>query len=181
RAARGPRVRSPGEGAGRPGRDRSGERAARRRERGRARGHLRVEPGGGDVRALRRALLPEGDALAAGDEPRDDGALRRERRREGGRVREGAGGVGVRAFALSAFERLARQPIFVPPTVMRSILMVGQPTPTGTLCPSLPQVQIPSLVSRSLPSMVTLRSTSGPLPIRFTPLSGAVSLPSSIR
>ena len=33
----------------------------------------------------------------------------------------------------------------------------------------------------SLPSIVTLRRTSGPLPIRFTPLSGAVIFPSSMR
>ena len=33
---------------------------------------------------------------------------------------------------------------WVPPTVIEAILIVGQPTPTGTDCPSLPQVQIPS-------------------------------------
>ena len=32
----------------------------------------------------------------------------------------------------------------VPPTVIRSILTVGMPTPTGTLCPSLPQMPMPS-------------------------------------
>ena len=32
----------------------------------------------------------------------------------------------------------------VPPTVIRSILMVGMPTPTGTLWPSLPQTPMPS-------------------------------------
>ena len=36
------------------------------------------------------------------------------------------------------------QPICVPPTVIEPILIVGQPTPTGTLWPSLPQVQMPS-------------------------------------
>src|SRR5690606_33056111 len=75
----------------------------------------------------------------------------------------------------------APQPTWVPPTVMPAILIVGQPTPTGTLCPSLPQVQMPSESSMSFPSIVTLRMTSGPFPIRFTPLSGAVILPSSIR
>src|SRR5438105_15849596 len=32
----------------------------------------------------------------------------------------------------------------VPPTVMRSSLVVGMPTPTGTACPSLPHVPMPS-------------------------------------
>ena len=67
------------------------------------------------------------------------------------------------------------------PTVIAAILIVGQPTPTGTDCPSLPQVQIPSDTSKSWPSIFTLRMASGPLPIRFTPLSGAVSFPSSIK
>src|SRR6185436_20979422 len=71
--------------------------------------------------------------------------------------------------------------VTVPPTVTAESLMVGQPTPTGTDWPSLPHVQMPSEVSRSVPSMVTRRITSGPLPIRFTPLSGAVILPSSTR
>ena len=38
-----------------------------------------------------------------------------------------------------------------------------------------------SMICMSLPSITTLRMTSGPLPIRFTPLNGAVSLPSSIK
>src|SRR5262249_21985369 len=70
---------------------------------------------------------------------------------------------------------------FVPPTVIELILMVGQPTPTGTLCPSFPHVQMPSDVSTSLPSIATLRRTSGPLPIRFTPLSGVVIFPSTTK
>ena len=69
----------------------------------------------------------------------------------------------------------------VPPTVMLAILIVGQPTPTGTLCPSFPQVQIPSEVLRRCRASRLLRSTSGPLPIRFTPLSGAVIFPPSTR
>ena len=72
-------------------------------------------------------------------------------------------------------------PVRVPPTVTASILIVGQPTPTGTDCPSLPQVQTPSDTPRSLPSMLTRVITSGPLPIRFTPFSGAVISPFSIR
>ena len=63
----------------------------------------------------------------------------------------------------------------------RPILTVGVPMPTGTDCPSLPQVQVPSDSLKSFPTMVTCRSTSGPLPIKFTPLRGAVSLPSSMR
>src|SRR6185436_18967548 len=33
---------------------------------------------------------------------------------------------------------------WVPPTVMPSMRIVGRPTPTGTDCPSLPQVPTPS-------------------------------------
>src|SRR5207302_1439953 len=69
----------------------------------------------------------------------------------------------------------------VPPTVMAAILTVGVPTPTGTDWPSLPQVHMPSDSWKSLPTAVTCVSTSGPLPIRLTSLSGAVSLPSSMR
>src|SRR5262249_16947614 len=69
----------------------------------------------------------------------------------------------------------------VPPTVIRSSLRVGMPTPTGTDWPSLPQVPTPSSSSRSLPTMETLVSASGPLPIRLQFLSGAVTFPSSIR
>ena len=43
----------------------------------------------------------------------------------------------------------------VPPTVMRSTLIVGMPTPTGTLWPSLPQMPMPSSSCRSLPTMLT--------------------------
>ena len=39
----------------------------------------------------------------------------------------------------------------VPPTVSRSIRSVGWPTPTGTLCPSLPQVPTPVSSCMSLP------------------------------
>src|SRR5580658_6360356 len=69
----------------------------------------------------------------------------------------------------------------VPPTVMRSSLTVGIPTPTGTLCPSLPQVPTPSSSSRSLPTIDTYLSASGPLPISIASRTGAVILPSSIR
>src|SRR4029079_18836793 len=81
------------------------------------------------------------------------------------------------------FSRHARRGAhrFVPPTVISAIFIVGVPMPTGTDCPSLPHVHVPSDSAKSVPSIVTLRSTSGPLPMRFTPLSGAVSLPSSMR
>ena len=69
----------------------------------------------------------------------------------------------------------------VPPTVKRSILMVGMPTPTGTAWPSLPQVPTPSSSFKSFPTIETRVSTSGPLPISVAPLIGAVILPSSIR
>src|SRR5213080_3886613 len=68
----------------------------------------------------------------------------------------------------------------VPPTVSPSILIVGCPSPTGTLCPSLPQVPTPSSSFRSLPTMDTRVSTSGPFPIKVAPLMGAVTWPSSI-
>ena len=54
----------------------------------------------------------------------------------------------------------------VPPTVRRSTFNVGMPTPTGTAWPSLPQVPTPSSSFRSLPTMLTRVSTSGPLPIK---------------
>src|ERR1019366_7339719 len=69
----------------------------------------------------------------------------------------------------------------VPPTVILSILMVGIPTPTGTLCPSLPQVPMPSSSRRSLPTILTYFSASGPLPISVALRTGRVSLPSSIK
>ena len=55
------------------------------------------------------------------------------------------------------------------------------PTPTGTLCPSLPHTPMPSSSFRSLPTMLTYFSASGPLPISDAPRTGRVSLPSSIR
>src|SRR5262245_14902280 len=67
----------------------------------------------------------------------------------------------------------------VPPTVRPSIRNVGWPTPTGTPCPSLPQVPIPSSRRRSLPIIVTLVSASGPLPMRVAPLTAGPTLPSS--
>src|SRR5947208_2936228 len=57
-------------------------------------------------------------------------------------------------------------PCAVPPTVMLSTFNVGIPTPTGTLCPSLPHVPTPSSSCRSWPTMETRVSTSGPFPIR---------------
>src|SRR5579864_3663324 len=68
----------------------------------------------------------------------------------------------------------------VPPTVMLSSFSVGMPTPTGTDCPSLPQVPTPSSSSRSLPTMETFVSASGPLPISVQFFSGAVTWPFSI-
>src|SRR5215471_13179583 len=70
---------------------------------------------------------------------------------------------------------------FVPPTVISEILIVGNPTQTGTLCPSLPQVPTPSSSARSPATAVTFVRASGPLPMSVAPLTGAVTLPSSIR
>src|SRR3954468_7671943 len=69
----------------------------------------------------------------------------------------------------------------VPPTVKPSILRVGWPTPTGTLCPSLPQGPMPLASPRSLPIMLTRVSASGPLPMSVAPFTGCVTLPSSMR
>src|SRR5216683_5182778 len=69
----------------------------------------------------------------------------------------------------------------VPPTVMRSSFTVGMPTPTGTLCPALPQVPIPSSRARSFPTIETYFNASGPLPINVAPFTGRVTMPSSIR
>src|SRR5205814_10693601 len=69
----------------------------------------------------------------------------------------------------------------VPPTVMRSTRKVGWPTPTGTPWPCLPQVPIPVSSARSLPIMVMRCRSVGPLPISIAPLSGAPTLPVSIR
>ena len=49
----------------------------------------------------------------------------------------------------------------VPPTVILSIRNVGCPTPTGTLCPSLPQVPTPSSSFRSFPTIDTRVSMVG--------------------
>src|SRR5258708_19162593 len=75
--------------------------------------------------------------------------------------------------------RAWRQP--VPPTVSASMRSVGWPTPTGIDCPSLPQVPTPLSSFRSLPTMLTRVSTSGPLPISVPPLTGAPTLPFSIK
>src|SRR5437763_11175005 len=100
----------------------------------------------------------------------------------------GAGALGVRrpgrVRTLDDVFREVQQVIFaqaVPPTVIRSILIVGIPTPTGTLWPSLPQTPMPSSSFRSLPTMLTYFNASGPLPIRVALRTGRVSLPSSIR
>src|SRR5262249_60079549 len=68
----------------------------------------------------------------------------------------------------------------VPPTVMLSIRSVGSPTPTGTFCPSLPQVPNPGSGIGSLPTMLTFLSASGPTPISVAPLTGRPSRPFSI-
>src|SRR6185369_3112169 len=78
------------------------------------------------------------------------------------------------------FRVVRRKAHAVPPTVSPSIFSVGWPTPTGTLCPSLPQVPMPVSSSRSLPIIVTRVSASGPLPISVAPFTGCVTLPSSI-
>ena len=68
-----------------------------------------------------------------------------------------------------------RPPQAVPPTVSPSMRSVGWPTPTGTLCLSLPQVPTPGSRRMSLPIIFARFSTSGPLPIRVAPLTGRVT------
>src|SRR5262245_40461746 len=85
---------------------------------------------------------------------------------------------GKRAIPIALLYRLTHS--CVPPTVISSIRMVGRPTPTGTDCPSLPQVPIPSSSLRSCPTMETLVRMSGPLPINVAPLTGFVTFPPSI-
>ena len=60
----------------------------------------------------------------------------------------------------------------VPPTVSPSMRMVGWPTPTGTLWPSLPQVPTPLSRRMSLPIRLTFFMHSGPLPTSVAPLTG---------
>src|SRR5260363_300239 len=69
----------------------------------------------------------------------------------------------------------------VPPTIILSSLNVGWPTPTGTLCPSLPHTPTPASSAISLPIIRIRFNASGPLPLSVAPLTGAVILPFSIR
>src|SRR5690606_27145641 len=73
-----------------------------------------------------------------------------------------------RALSPAAARRAATRTVLkgaqaVPPTVSPSMRSVGWPTPTGTLWPSLPQVPTPGSRRMSLPIILTLVSTSGPL------------------
>ena len=60
-------------------------------------------------------------------------------------------------------------------------MTTGMPTPTGTLCPSFPQVPMPSSSFKSCPTIDTYFSASGPFPISVASRTGAVIFPSSIR
>jgi hypothetical protein len=83
--------------------------------------------------------------------------------------------------SLDELAELAGSYLPVPPTVILSSLIVGIPTPTGTLCPSLPQVPMPSSSFRSCPTIDTYFSASGPLPISVASLHRRGNPPSSIR
>src|SRR5688572_11071395 len=126
------------------------------------------------------------------DQPQHELAVHRRRVALGTRRRRHAAGGELERRVLGAhraqgfhLDRVAAARAFldhaVTPTVRPSILSVGCPTPTGTLCPSLPQVPMPESSSRSLPIMLTRVSTSGPLPIRVAPFTGWVTLPFSMR
>jgi len=58
-------------------------------------------------------------------------------------------GPGARGWPARGGKSLQARPTRVPPTVIDEIFIVGHPTPTGTLWPSFPHVQIPSLNSTS--------------------------------
>ena len=75
----------------------------------------------------------------------------------------------------------AAQHTACPPTVRPSIFSVGCPTPTGTVCPSLPQLPMPPSNAQSLPTMLTRVNTSGPFPINVAPFTGDVIFPRSMR
>src|ERR1019366_10696740 len=65
----------------------------------------------------------------------------------------------------------------VPPRVTPVMRKVACPHPTGTLCPSLPQV--PGVMSKSSATASIRRSTSGPLPMRLASRNGSGMWPSS--
>ena len=67
----------------------------------------------------------------------------------------------------------------MPPTVIFEIRTVGEPLPTGALCPSLPQT--PSHVSKSSATASTADITSIARPIRLAPRTGVVTSRASIR
>src|SRR5690606_40106585 len=101
-----------------------------------------------------------------------------------GRAREGQAAEGVPGAvpgAQGADGGVAGAHDRVPPTMISSTSSDGWPTPTGTLWPFLPHTPTPSSSARSWPTILTRCMVSGPLPIRVAPLTGAVTLPSSIR
>src|SRR5262249_4847601 len=132
------------------------------------------------------------DAVAGGERP-ERGRRRRKigasRRRGGkGHRRQRSGSDGRAATISEARSSQRRRPrvggeahALVPPTVSPSMRKVGWPTPTGTLCPSLPQVPMPVSSSRSLPIMLTRVSASGPLPMMVAPFTGYWMRPFSIQ
>jgi len=63
---------------------------------------------------------------------------------------------------------------------MLSIRKVGKPTPTGTICPSLPHVPRPGSGIGSVPTIETFFKASGPTPIRVAPFTGRSILPLTI-
>ena len=67
----------------------------------------------------------------------------------------------------------------MPPTVILEMRSVGDPLPTGAICPSLPQT--PSQVPKSSATASTALITSIARPIRFAPRTGAPTWPSSTR
>src|SRR5438270_6941982 len=123
----------------------------------------------------RRAGFGQALDLAQPDVDREFVAFR-DRALRAGCAKITGDGYGALGGTLQAFAHCA-----VPPTVILSILTVGTPTPTGTLCPSLPHTPMPSSSFRSFPTMLTYFSASGPLPISVAPRTGRVILPSSIR
>src|SRR5438874_2298264 len=91
----------------------------------------------------------------------------------------GLGGAGLARELDQLFADVGQLHAPVPPTVRLSMRTVGRPTPTGTFCPSLPQVPRPGSWLASLPTALTFLSASGPTPISIAPLTGLASSPFS--
>ena len=92
---------------------------------------------GSPSRTLTSSSVPSRTSTSAPSAP----AFERERQHLLG---EALTRLGIRYAAAASIARWRRHRVLVPPTVISAIFIVGVPTPTGTDCPSLPHVQMPS-------------------------------------